>query len=47
MRHNAAVIILDRLDHKSDGNVARLTNKELEFAAKVEGRPHIQNGQHG
>ncbi len=27
---DAALIILDRLDHESDGNVARLTNKELE-----------------
>ncbi len=29
-RRDAALIILDRLDHELDGNVARLTNKELE-----------------
>ncbi len=29
-RCNAALIILDRLDHELDGNVVRLTNKELE-----------------
>ena len=29
-RHNAALIVLDRLDQEPDGNVAKLTNKELE-----------------
>jgi hypothetical protein len=29
MRRDATLIILNRLDHKSDGNVARLTNKVL------------------
>ncbi len=29
-RRNAALIVLDRLDHELDGNVERLTNKDLE-----------------
>jgi hypothetical protein len=29
-RDAALVVVLDRLDHKLDGNVERLTNKDLE-----------------
>ncbi len=29
-RCDAALVVLDRLDHKLDGNVERLTNKDLE-----------------
>ena len=39
MRRDTALIILDRLDHKSDGNVARLTNKELEVLLRWKGVP--------
>jgi len=38
-RRDAALIILDRLNHESDGNVARLTNKELEVLLRWKGVP--------
>ena len=43
-RHNAALIILDRLNHESDGNVARLTNKELEVLLRWKGVPVSKMG---
>ena len=41
---DAALIILDRLDHESDGNVARLTNKELEVLLRWKGVPVSKMG---
>ena len=42
--HKAALIILNRLDHESDGNVARLTNKELEVLLRWKGIPVSKMG---
>ena len=38
-RRNAALIILDRLNHESDGSAARLTNKEMEVLLRWKGVP--------
>ena len=54
-RRNAALIVLDRLDHKLDDNIERLTNKYLKEAyqqisqgsSPVEGCASIKDGQHG
>ena len=43
-RRDAALIILNRLDHESDGNVARLTNKELEVLLRWKGVPVSKMG---
>ena len=43
-RRDAALIILDRLNHESDGNVARLTNKELEVLLRWKGVPVSKMG---
>ena len=36
-RCNATLVVLDRLDHKLDGNVKRLTNKDLEVLLRWKG----------
>ena len=36
-RRNAALVVLDRLDHELDGNVERLTNKDLEVLLRWKG----------
>jgi hypothetical protein len=36
-RRNATLVVLDRLDHKLDGNVKRLTNKDLEVLLRWKG----------
>jgi hypothetical protein len=33
-RRDAALVVLDHLHHELDGNVARLTNRELEVLLK-------------
>ena len=43
-RRDAALIILERLDHESDGNLARLTNKELEVLLRWKGVPVSKMG---
>jgi hypothetical protein len=43
-RRNAALIILDRLDHESDGNMERLTNKELEVLLRWKGISETKMG---
>ena len=37
VRHNAALVVLDRLYHKLDGDVERLTNKDLEVLLRWKG----------
>mgnify|MGYP006188633329 CR=1 FL=1 len=36
-RRDAALVVLDRLDHEFDGNVERLTNKDLEVLLRWKG----------
>ena len=36
-RHDAALFVLDRLDHELDGNVERLTNNDLEVLLRWNG----------
>jgi len=37
VRHDAALVVLDRLYHKLDGDVERLTNKDLEVLLRWKG----------
>ncbi len=36
-RRNTALVVLDRLDHELDGNIKRLTNKDLEVLLRWKG----------